>query len=117
MHLDSYINQKIQVKFRNFPEHLVGHVTGIYEPKEWYLVKLINTESMGMWVENPCYKRTKVQEEDGHEIPATEQKEETCTTNLFIRWEYISSILTFPDNAKVGVDKKAKLIGFHPDES
>ncbi|WML50000.1 hypothetical protein RCG23_09185 [Neobacillus sp. PS3-34] len=116
MYLDSFVNQKIQLKLKNFPEELTGSITGIFQPEEWYLVKLINTENMGIWVENPCYKRVKVEEEDGTVIPDEHQKEETCTTNLLLRWEYISSILTFPNEITVGVDKKAKLIGFQPDE-
>jgi len=116
MYLDSFINQKIQIKLKNFPEGLTGQITGIFQSEEWYLVKLINTENMGIWVENPCYKRTKVAEEDGTSIPSEDQIEETCTTNLLLRWEYISSIITFPNETTLGVDKKAQLIGFHPNE-
>lgn len=114
MFLDAFVNQKVQVKFKNFPDNMVGDVTGIYLPDEWYLVKLIHVESMGIWVENPCYKRTPVQKEDGTAIPAEDQMEETCTTHMMIRWEYIASVITFPD-ANPQADKKAKLIGFQPD--
>lgn len=113
MFLESFINQKVQVKFKNLPDYLTGPVTGIYEPDEWYLVKLVKTENMGIWVENPCYKRTKIKEEDGTDIPKEKQKEEECTTNLLIRWEYISSVITFPHEASaLGADKQARLIGF-----
>lgn len=115
MFLDSFVNQKIQVKLKNFPEDLTGSITGIYKPEQWYLVKLIHHESMGIWVENPCYKRTMVEEEDGTAIPAEQQVEKTCTTNLLIRWEYISSVITFPNETTLGADKKAQLIGFQPD--
>lgn len=63
MFLESFINQKIQIKLKNFPEHLTGQMTGIYEPEAWYTVKLVKTESLGIWVENPCHKRVKIQEE------------------------------------------------------
>ncbi|KKK37189.1 hypothetical protein WQ57_14625 [Mesobacillus campisalis] len=112
MHLDSFINQKIQIRLKNFPEYLVGPVTGIFDPDAWYLVKLIKTENMGIWVENPCHKRVKVQEEDGTPIPEEKQQEEECTTNLLIRWDYIGSVITFPNDTTLGLDKKAKLIGF-----
>lgn len=112
MHLDSYVNQKIQIKFKNLPESLTGPMTGIFKPDDWYTVKLINAENIGMWVENPCFKRTIVQDHDGINIPLEEQKEESCTTNLLIRWEHISSVITFPDEAK-GIDKETMLIGFH----
>ncbi|MBT2757169.1 hypothetical protein AB1K84_23520 [Mesobacillus foraminis] len=114
MFLESFINQKIQIKLKNFPEHLTGQMTGIYDPDAWYLVKLMKTESLGIWVENPCHKRVKIQEEDGTVIPEDKQKEEECTTNVLIRWEYISSVITFPAETTIGVDKKAKLIGFRP---
>lgn len=112
MYLEGFINQKIQVKFKNLPEDLTGEITGIYDPDEWYLVKLVKTEGMGIWIENPCYKRTKIQEEDGTSIPKDKQKEEDCITSLLIRWEHISSVITFPHDAPKGADKKVKLIGF-----
>lgn len=114
MYLENFKNQKIQIKLKNFPNDLIGPITGIFQPDEWYLVKLIKTENMGIWVENPCYKRIKVQEEDGTVIPEEEQTEEDCITHLLIRWDYISSVIAFPDDDTPGVDKKAKLIGFQP---
>lgn len=114
MHLENFAGKKIQIKFKNFPNDLVGSITGIFQPDEWYLVKLIKTESMGIWVENPCFKRTMVQKEDGTNIPEEQQKEEDCVTHFLIRWDYISSVITFPDKTTLGVDKKAKLIGFQP---
>ena len=113
MFLDSFVNQNIQVKFKNFPEALTGPMTGIFKPEDWYTVKLISSESMGIWVENPCYKRTMVQDEDGRDIPLEEQKEENCTTNLLIRWEYIHSVITLPNEHTKGIDKETMLIGFH----
>ncbi|WP_409275292.1 hypothetical protein V1499_08110 [Neobacillus sp. SCS-31] len=115
MHLDNFEDKKVQIKFRNFPEEMKGDVTGIYEPEEWYLAKLVKSENFGIWVENPCYKRTMIRDEEGTVIPQEEQIEETCITHLLIRWEYISSIITFPEKSRVGVDKKAHLIGFQPD--
>ncbi|WP_174732664.1 hypothetical protein [Mesobacillus harenae] len=117
MYLERFINQKIQIKLKNFPETLKGPVTGIFEPDQWYLVKLIKTENMGIWVENPCYKRTKVQEDDGTAIPEDKQTEENCVTNLLLRWDYISSVITFPNDETGGIDKKAKLIGFQPNNN
>lgn len=114
MYLDTFVNKKIQIKLKNFPENMIGATTGIFQPDEWYLVKLVHSENWGIWVENPCYKRTPVQKEDGTAIPAENQVEETCTTHLMIRWEYIASVITFADAAP-GVDKQAKLIGFQPD--
>ncbi|MBT2688892.1 hypothetical protein J7I93_11925 [Bacillus sp. ISL-47] len=114
MYLENFKDQKIQIKFKNFPNDLVGPTTGIFQPDEWYIVKLIKTENMGIWVENPCFKRTKIQEEDGTDIPEEEQKEEDCVTHFLIRWDYISSVIAFPDVKTLGVDKKAKLIGFQP---
>ncbi|WP_251169930.1 hypothetical protein [Cytobacillus firmus] len=56
-----------------------------------------------------------VQKEDGTNIPEEQQKEEDCVTHFLIRWDYISSVITFPDKkTTLGVDKKAKLIGFQP---
>ncbi|WP_316568284.1 hypothetical protein [Neobacillus sp. YIM B06451] len=115
MHLDNFEDKKVQIKFRNFPEEMKGEVTGIYEPEEWYLAKLVKSENFGVWVENPCYKRTMIRDEEGTVIPQEEQIEETCITHLLIRWEYISAIITFPEKSRVGVDKKARLIGFQPD--
>ncbi|MDQ0414003.1 hypothetical protein [Mesobacillus stamsii] len=37
-----------------------------------------------------------------------------CTTHLFLRWDYITSVISFPDT-NPQADKKAKLIGFKPD--
>lgn len=113
MYLDNFVNQKIQIRLRNFPEELVGSITGIYHPDQWYMVKLMHTEGMGIWVENPCHKRVEVMNDAGDEIPSENQKEETCPVHLFIRWEYISSVITFPNKDTVGLDKKATLIGFH----
>ncbi|KAB7705332.1 hypothetical protein F9802_14630 [Bacillus aerolatus] len=113
MYLDNFVNQKIQIKLRNFPEELVGSITGIYHPDDWYMVKLMHTESMGIWVENPCHKRTEVLDDTGSQIPSEHQVEETCPVHLFIRWEYISSVITFPNKDVIGLDKKATLIGFH----
>ncbi|KKB37163.1 hypothetical protein [Bacillus thermotolerans] len=113
MHLDNFAGQKIQIKLRNFPEELVGEMTGIYRPDEWHVVKLIRNESMGIWVENPCHKRIEVLDDAGVEIPVEEQKEETCVAHLFIRWEYISSVITFPDQNVLGLAKKVQRIGFH----
>ncbi|MBM7649869.1 hypothetical protein JOC78_002853 [Bacillus ectoiniformans] len=114
MYLDDFINQQIQIKLRNFPEELTGDVTGIHRPDDWYMVKLVATEGMGIWVENPCLKRTEIVNQDGDPIPSEEQKEETCAVHLLIRWEYISSVLTFPTKDTVGVDEKATFIGFQP---
>ncbi|GAM14141.1 hypothetical protein [Mesobacillus selenatarsenatis] len=114
MFLDAYVNQKVQIKLKNFPESMIGDITGIYQPDEWYLVKIVHAENMGIWVENPCYKRTPVQKEDGTAIPAEDQVEETCITHMFLRWDYIASVITFPDSDPKA-DKKAKLIGFQPD--
>ncbi|ALC91218.1 hypothetical protein AM500_16490 [Bacillus sp. FJAT-18017] len=115
MHLENFENQKVQIKLRNFPAEMTGDVTGIYKPDEWYLAKLVKSENSGIWVENPCYKQTLVRDEDGTAIPEENQIEETCVTHLLIRWEYISSIITFPEKQKTGVDKKAQLIGFRPE--
>lgn len=115
MLLDDFENERIQIKLRNFPQEMVGDVTGIYRPDEWYLAKLVKSDNYGIWVENPCYKRTMIRNEEGRAIPKEDQVEETCITNLLIRWEYISSVITFPDQSRVGVDKKAHLIGFQPD--
>ncbi|PLR96906.1 hypothetical protein [Bacillus sp. T33-2] len=114
--LDSFINEKIQIKFKNLPEDLIGPITGIYQPNEWYLVKLIKSDNMGLWVENPCYIRTRTEDDEGKAIPADQQKEETCVSNLLIRWDYISSVITFPDHISPQKVKEAKLIGFKPDE-
>lgn len=113
MFLDSYVNQKVQIKFKNLPESMTGSVTGIYYPDKWCIAKLIFTESMGIWLENPCYERTEVTGEDGAHIPEEEQQKLQCPTNILIKWEYIQSIITFPDKEVKGVSKEAKLIGFH----
>ncbi|WP_235872185.1 hypothetical protein [Siminovitchia acidinfaciens] len=111
--LDSYVNQKVQIKFRNLPESLSGQVTGIYHPDKWCIAKLIFTESMGMWIENPCYERTKVKEDDGTDVPVSDQVAEKCPTHLLIKWDYVDSVIVFPEKDMPGVGKEAKLIGFH----
>jgi len=113
MFLDSYINQKVQVQFKNLPESMSGSITGIYFPNKWCVAKLIATESLGIWLENPCYHHTKVREDDGTNIPESDQIEHKCPTNILIKWEYINSIITFPNEEMEGVGKGAKLIGFH----
>ncbi|GIN19337.1 MAG TPA: hypothetical protein DEO65_09350 [Bacillus bacterium] len=113
MFLDSYVNQKVQIKFKNLPESLSGAVTGIYHPDKWCIAKLIYTESMGIWVENPCYERTKIKEDDGSDIPASEQFTESCPTHILIKWDYIDSVIVFPADEMLGAGKEAKLIGFH----
>lgn len=113
MFLDSYVNQKIQIRFKNLPESLSGPITGIYYPEKWCVAKLVYAEAMGIWVENPCYEHTKVQEEDGSAVPNEEQIQEKCPTNLLIKWEYIDSIIAFPQINPEGAGKETKLIGFH----
>ena len=38
MFLDAYVNQKVQIKLKNFPDNMVGDITGIYQPNEWYQI-------------------------------------------------------------------------------
>jgi hypothetical protein len=113
MFLDAYVNQNVQIKLKQLPESLTGPITGIYFPDKWCVAKLVYAESMGIWVENPCYEHIKVQGEDGTAIPAEEQTTEKCPTNLLIKWEYIDSIITFPQINPEGIGKEAKMIGFH----
>ncbi|MFD1707291.1 hypothetical protein ACFSCZ_11170 [Siminovitchia sediminis] len=112
MFLDSYINQKIQIKFKHLPEAMTGPVTGIYYPDKWCVAKLIYTESMGIWIENPCYERTKVLDDDGTAVPKADQFSQRCPTHLLIKWEYIASIVTFPAEELTGAGEEAKMIGF-----
>ncbi|MBM7715116.1 hypothetical protein MHB50_12060 [Siminovitchia sp. FSL H7-0308] len=113
MFLDNYVNQKIQIKFKHLPESLSGSITGIYFPEKWCVAKLVYTEPIGIWVENPCYEHTKVQEEDGTTVPKENQSRKNCPTNLLIKWDYIDSIIAFPQLRPVGAGKETKLIGFH----
>lgn len=101
------INQMIQIKLINFPEELVGHVTGIYSPDDWLLARLVDIDSLGIWLENPTYIRV-----IGNRIPEQSQHEETLTTNILIKWEYVSSIIRFPNEEIHGTDENVKKIGF-----
>jgi hypothetical protein len=112
MGIQDAINQKIQIRFINLPEELVGSVTGIYNPNDWLLAKLIDIDNIGIWLENPNYIRILVKDENGNPIPQNLQTEETVTINLLIRWEFIGSIIRFPNEETNGETENTKIIGF-----
>lgn len=112
MSFQDAVNQKVQIKFSNFPEELVGYVTGIYKPKDWLLAKLVDVDNLGIWLENPNYIRILVKDENGNSIPPHRQTEETITSNVLIRWEFISSIIRFPNEETDGGTEDTRMIGF-----
>jgi hypothetical protein len=113
MALQDAINQKIQIRFINFPEELSGSVTGVYNPDDWLLAKLVDMDNLGVWLENPNYIRISVRDENGNPIPQHLQSEERVTSNVLIRWEFIGSIVRFPNEEINGETEDIKIIGFH----
>ncbi|MCF3944523.1 hypothetical protein [Oceanobacillus alkalisoli] len=113
MALQDAINQNIQIRFINFPEELVGHVTGIYHPNDWLLAKLVDIDNFGIWLENPDYIRISVRDELGNAIPQNLQTEERVTSNVLIRWEFIGSIMRFPNEEINGQTEDIRTIGFN----
>ncbi|TLS35032.1 hypothetical protein [Pseudalkalibacillus caeni] len=116
MYVKELNGQKLQIKLRNFPEHLTGKVTGIYKPDDWLLAKIIQSDSSGIWVENPHYRKKTVRKEDGTPIPSEEQQEEKTISHMLIRWEYIDSIISCPNETTMSAEKHTTMIGFRPDE-
>jgi hypothetical protein len=112
MALQDAINQMIQIKLVNFPEDLVGHVTGIYSPNDWLLARLVDVDNLGIWLENPNYNRVIVRDDNGERIPHHLQREERLTVHILIRWEYINSIIRFPNEEASGTDENVRTIGF-----
>ncbi|WP_070120998.1 hypothetical protein [Bacillus marinisedimentorum] len=111
MYLNELKDREVQVKFKNLPEGLTGQVTGIYYPDDWLIAKMVNSDSYGVWLENPHYRRKVTHNPDGSQLPADEQKENKTTAHMMIRWEYIASIITCPNEATLGTED-AKTIGF-----
>lgn len=112
MSLENAVNQYVQIKLINFPEELVGFVTGIYHPEDWLLAKLVSVESIGLWFENPNYIRSLVIDEEGNDISPSQQHEEILTTNILIRWDFIASILVFPSEEVNEESNSVRRIGF-----
>ncbi len=114
MYLNELKDREVQIKFKNLPEGLTGQVTGIYYPDDWLIAKMINSDSYGVWLENPRYRRKITQKTDGRQVPADEQTEEKTIAHMLIRWEYIASIIACPNETTLGTED-AKTIGFKPE--
>lgn len=112
MYLQDYLDKKIQFKLLNFPNELTGPVTGIYHPNDWIIAKLKHVDSIGIWVENENYQRVILMDKNKTPIPKEQQEQETLTTHILIRWEYIGSILRIPSEEEISVDSIGKRIGF-----
>lgn len=107
------INQNIQIRFINLPDELVGSVTGIYSPNDWLLAKLVDMDNLGIWLENPNYVRISVRDEKDNPIPQNLQTEKRVTSNVLIKWEFIGSIMRFPNEEIDGSTEDIKKIGFY----
>ncbi len=112
MGIDKVVDRTVQIKLRNFSNNLVGPVTGIYHPDDWFLAKVVGVDNLGMWLENPNYHRVKVKDATGNPIAKVDQVEEELTAYLLIRWEYIDSIVTFPSNTDNETLANVNRIGF-----
>ncbi|GAB3790643.1 hypothetical protein [Virgibacillus kimchii] len=71
MALQDAINKNIQIRFKNLLEELVGHVTVIYQSKDWLLARLVDIENFGIWLENPNHIRISVRDEVENPIQKT----------------------------------------------
>ena len=82
MGIDKVVDRTVQIKLRNFSNNLVGPVTGIYHPDDWFLAKVVGVDNLGMWRE-PNYHRVKVK--DAPVIPLQVDQAEEPTAYLLIR--------------------------------
>lgn len=89
--IDRLINDKVMLVLVN---HDGLNKIGITENN--FYAKIVGYDRIGLWIENPEFKTTRVRDEEGHIIPLEQREQETFETNVLIPWNNIRSIVHFP---------------------
>ena len=77
----------------NLPKELIGQTTGILNPEAWIKAKLLGTDEIGVWLENPHFTITYLRDREGNPIPPNQQKATTEPAAVLIKWQFIAFIM------------------------
>lgn len=90
--IDKLIHDKIMIVLNNYDG--LGKI-GIKEAN--FYAKIVGYDRIGLWIENPEFKTTRVRDDEGNIIPPEYRKQEVYNANILIPWNNIKSIVHFPD--------------------
>jgi len=60
-------------------------------------LKVVGMDEFGLWVVHPGYVIKKVNDAAGKPLPANKQEHQHIDANFLVRWDYINSIIHFPE--------------------
>ena len=90
--IDRLINDKVMIVLIN---HDGLNKIGITESN--FYAKIVGYDRIGLWIENPEFKTTRVRDDEGHIIAPEKRQQEIYETNVLIPWSNIRSIVHFPN--------------------
>ena len=85
---------------------------GVYSEK--FAADVTGLDELGMWIEHPNYKVVPVYDPDDNYIPPEKRSEESHRAVVLIRWDFIQTVIQFPERRgwRAGADESD--IGFRP---
>ena len=90
--IDRLINDKVMIVLNN---HDGLNKIGITENN--FYAKIVGFDRIGLWIENPEFKTTRVRDDNGNIIPPEQRNQETYNANVLIPWGNIRSLVHFPE--------------------
>ncbi len=90
--IDRLINDKVMIVLNN---HDGLNKIGISENN--FYAKIVGFDRVGLWIENPEFKTTRVRDDDGNIIPVEQRNQETYSAHVLIPWNNIRSLVHFPE--------------------
>ena len=85
---------------------------GVYSEK--FAADVTGLDELGLWIEHPNYKVVPVYGEDESYIPPEERREESHRAVVLIRWNYIATVIQFPERTGWRAGANESDIGFKP---
>ena len=85
---------------------------GVYSEK--FAADVTGLDELGMWIEHPNYKVVPVYDQQETYIPPEQRREESHRAVILVRWDYIATVIQFPERTgwRAGADESD--IGFKP---
>ncbi|MCB1188515.1 hypothetical protein KDL29_15245 [bacterium] len=85
---------------------------GVYSEK--FAADVTGIDELGMWIEHPNYKVVPVYDQHETYIPPEQRREESHRAVILVRWDYIATVIQFPERTgwRAGADESD--IGFKP---
>ena len=90
--IEDAIGDVVLISFRNHEEL---KEFGISESISHYLIKGI--DQLGLWLEHPGIILSKTEDKEGKPLPNDKISRERVNANFLLRWEYVKSIMHYPD--------------------